>query len=522
MSSDLVLTGADLTPGGVAAVARDGVKVTIAGAVADRLRASRAVVERHLADGQPVYGLTTGLGARAGERVSTTALAEFAAVTVRGRGNAVGPPLATDAVRALMVVRLNGLLVGGAGVSPALAERLAALLNAGLHPVIPSIGSIGAADLCMLAHLGLALIGEGEIELGGERLPAAGALARAGLAPLALAPKDGLAICNASSHSVGLACLVLVDAAALVDVAQTAAALTMEGFRANLSPLDPRAAAARPAPGQAVAAAQLRGLLAAGALTEPGAARRLQDPISLRSVAPVHGAALAALDFLRPAVAADLNGAGDNPLVVPDDGVMLSTGNFHTPALALGLETLGQAMAHVAALSVSRIGRLLEARLSGLPRNLSRRDQSRSGFAPLTKTAEALLQEIRHAALPSPMELRFAAEAVEDDLTNAPLAAKKAGEILWRLRLVLAIELIVAAQAVDLAVVSRLGRGTAAAQRLVRGVVPPLDDDRPSGPDAERVAEQLLATGALARGVDAAVEAYCTTTKNALPPCGGA
>lgn len=505
--SALVLTGADLTPADVAAVARDDREIAIGVDAAARLVASRAVVERHLAQGRPVYGLTTGLGSRAGERVSDEALAELSKITVLGRGNAVGPRLPADAVRAVMVVRLNGLLVGGAGASPALAEMLAALLNGGLHPVVPAIGSIGAADLCVLAHLGLAMIGDGEIVLANETLPAAIALDRAGLAPLVLAPKDGIAICSAAAYSVGLACLMLVDADALRRTAQVAAALTMEGFRANLSPLDPRAAAARPAPGQVAAAAELRALLVGGALNEPGAARRLQDPISLRAVAPVHGAAAAAADFLRPALAAELNGAGDNPLVLPDDGEILSTGNFHTPALTLALETLGQAMAHVAALSVSRVGRLLEARLSGLPRNLSRRGPSRSGFAPLTKTAEALLQEIRHAALPAPMELRFAAEGVEDDLTNAPFVARKAGEILWRLRLVLAIELIVAAQAIDLAGVDRLGHGTAAAHKLVRDLVAPLDDDRPSGPDVERLADAALTSGALLRATDRALGA---------------
>jgi histidine ammonia-lyase len=199
------------------------------------MAAARAVVERHLEQDRPVYGLTTGLGARATHRLPREVLSEFSRLTILGRSNAVGPRLPRDVVRALMLVRLNGLLAGGAGAAPAVAEAIAALLARGLTPVMPSIGSIGAGDLCVLAHLGLALIGEGEIEVEGRARPAAEALADAGLAPLTLGPKDGLAICNASAYSAGQAALALADARAAYETAQIAAALSMEGFRANLS-----------------------------------------------------------------------------------------------------------------------------------------------------------------------------------------------------------------------------------------------------------------------------------------------
>ncbi len=498
------LTGFDLTAAAVVRIARVDAEVAIAPAALARMAEARAVVEAHLAADKPVYGLNTGLGARVGHRLSHDDLAAFSRLTVLGRSNALGPPLSREVVRALMTLRLNGLLQGGAGASPAVAETLAAALNAGLHPVMPGIGSIGAGDLCVLAHLGRALIGEGEMEVGGECLPAGEALARAGIDPLVLGPKDGLAICNASAYGAGLAALVSHDAEAASGLAQIAAALSMEGFRANLSPIDPRVAGARPAPGQVAAAAQLRQILSGGALTEPGAARRLQDPLSLRCVAQVHGSLIAALDFLRPAMAAEMNSPGDNPLVLIEAREILSSGNFHTPALALALETLCQALAQVAALSVSRSARLLTERYSGLPANLTRHGASRSGFTPLLKPAEALLQEIRHNALPAPMELRWAADGVEDDLTNTPLAGRKAAESLRRLRLILAVELMIAAQAVDLAEVTRLGAGTAAAQRAVRALVPPLDEDRPLGQDAERLERALLADGQLLEVVRAA------------------
>jgi histidine ammonia-lyase len=500
MTTDrLPLTGSDLTPEALVAVARGRRPVALAAEALARMAASRDVVERYLAEGRPAYGLTTGLGPRVVERVPREELAAFSGIMVLGRAQAVGEKLPADVVRAAMLARANGLALGGAGAQSAVAEALVALLNAGVHPVVPSIASVGAADLCLMAHIGLALIGEGEAELGGTVLPAAVALAQAGLAPLALGPKDGLAICSANAVSAGHGALVLVDGAALLAQADLAAALTMEGFRANLTPIDARAAAARPAPGQAETAARLRGFLAGGALTEPGAARRVQDPLSLRCVSQVHGSLWAALGFARAALEPELNGAGDNPLVLIEAQEMISTGNFHTPALALAFDTLGLAFAQVANLAVNRVQRLLTERFSGLPAGLTARNMTRVGFGAATKTLEALAVEIRHLANPVSVDQRAGADNVEDDTTNAPYAVAKTARIVERLRLVTAFELIVAAQAVELAKVPRLGRGTEAAYRALRALVPPLDEDRPLGAEVERVAAELLATGGLPR-----------------------
>ncbi len=502
----LLLTGFDLDPATVAGVARDGVQVDLAPEALERMALSRAVVETHVDADIPVYGLTTGLGSRVTHRLSREEMAEFSELTVLARSTALGPALPRDQTRALLLVRLNGLLAGGAGASLEIADALARLLNRGLHPVVPSVGSVGASDLCQMAHLGLALLGEGEMEIGGRRLPARDALREAALEPLRLGPKDGLAICNASAATAGRAALVLHDAGGLLDLAQVAAALSMEGFRANTSPITAEAAAARPQPGQAYAAGGLRRLLDGGALLDPGAARRLQDPVSLRCVSAVHGSLKAALDFLEPILDAELNGSADNPLVLFEEERIVSTGNFHTPALALGLDTLAMALAQVAALSVSRGVALLVERLSGLPATLSPQGLSRSGMAPLLKTAEALLAEVRHLAQPVPHDLRWPADGVEDDITNAPLAARKAGDIVWRLRQILAIELMVAAQAVDLAEPPSLGRGTEIAHDLVRSVVDALDDDRPLAPDVVALDEALLASGRLLEAVRQSVD----------------
>jgi histidine ammonia-lyase len=487
------------------AVARDGAPVEIEPAARARIEASAAVVERAARNATPVYGVTTGLGPRVVEALDGAEAAAFSLRTLRGRAMAVGEPLASELVRAAMAVRLNGLCAGGAGAGMPVADGLADLLNARVHPRVPRSGSVGASDLCLLAHVGLALIGEGEAELEGDWLPSAVALQRAGLEPVALGPKDGLAICSSSAVSVGAAVLALVDAEACLAAAQVAAALSMEGFRANLSPLDPRVVAARPAPGQDWSAAGLRVLLAGGDLAETGAARRLQDPLSLRCASQIHGSLRTALDLLATALDPEVNGASDNPLVLTGDDEILSTGNFHTPALALALDAAAIAVAQVAAAATERQARLKSERLSGLPANLVTGGANRSGLAPLSKTAQALTVEIRHLAAPLAIHATVGADGVEDDSTAAVQAALRLRAQLERLTLVIAVELLVAAQAVELAAPARLGVGAAAAQRCVRELVEPVGDDRALGPDVERLGRDAVASGRLLAQVGAAL-----------------
>ncbi len=483
---ELRLDGRGLTAEDVVQVARRGAPVELDPRVPARMAAAREVVDRYLTEGRSAYGLTTGLGARVVESLPAEALAEFSRHTVLGRANSVGPPLPTEVVRAALLVRANGLARGGSGARPELAQALVALLNRGVHPIVPSIGSIGAADICVLAHVGLVLLGEGEAELGGETLSGARALEAAGLAPLVPAPKDGLALINANAVSAAFAALALADAREALDALQVAAALSMEGFRASRTPLDERAVAARPAPGQATCAAGLRALLAGGSLGP----RRLQDPLSFRCVSQTHGSLAAALDFLAAALEPELNGAGDNPLVLAEDGEIVSTGNFFVPALALAADTVALALAQVANLASARVARLLSAALTDLPQNLAPPGSTGAGMAPLLKVSDALASEIAHGAAPASLDSRASTE-VEDASTGAPLAAGRLSGLLERLRLHAALELVVAAQAVDLAEIEALGRGTGAAYAVVRGLAAPLEGDRPLGPDVERVAAEL-------------------------------
>jgi histidine ammonia-lyase len=463
------------------------------------MAASREVVERYLREGLPAYGLTTRLGAGVVDPLPSEARADFSRLTILGRAHSIGAPLPVEVVRGSMLVRANGLARGGAGARPEVAEMLLALVDRNVHPIVPSIGSVGAGDICMLAHIGLVLMGEGRAELDGEALPGKEALAAAAVTPLELAPKDGLAIISSNAVSIAWASLALVDLQGLLDAVQASAALSIEGFRASLSPLDERVVAARRAPGQAECAAGLRALVAGGSLAASGG-RRLQDPLSFRCVSQVHGSLFAARELFAAALEPELDGAADNPLVLADDGEIVSTGNFFVPALALAADAVALALAQVASLAAARAARLLSAQLTGLSQNLAASESSTTGMAPLLKVSEALVAEIIHAAAPATLaSVAGSDEAVEDAETGAPLATARLAGLLERCRLLIAIELVVAAQAVDLAHVEALGAGTGALHAAVRRLVEPLVDERPLGEDVERVASALDELSAAAR-----------------------
>ncbi|WTP61917.1 aromatic amino acid lyase [Streptomyces phaeochromogenes] len=502
----VVLDGRVLTCDDVAAVALRGAPVVLAEEVLPRLEHDRAVVDDVVDREVPTYGLTTGLGSRSSYALPRAELGEFSVRTVRGRANAVGDPLPVPAVRAALLARVNGVAGGGSGVRPEIVPLLVSMLNSRVHPVIPEVGSIGASDLCQMAHVGLVVIGEGRAEVSGEVLDGAEALRRAGLAPAELGPKDGHVLCSASPLAAGVGALALHEATAVLTLAQAVTALTFEGFRANTSPLGSRVLGLRPAPGQARAAGELLALLDGGELADPRHARRVQDPVSLRCAAQVHGALHAALDFALAALEPELNGCGDNPVVLADTGEILSSGNFHTPALALGFDTVALALTQTAAISAERMRRLLNPAVSGLPANLSPYGPERSGFAPLAKTAQALVAEIRALSAPVCTDPRHGADAVEDDSTNAALGARRLTTMLVRLRQLLAVEALAAAQAVDLAAPATVGRGPGLLHRAIRELVPRLDDDRPCGVDVDRVSDDVLGSDEVRSALRALVE----------------
>ena len=481
------VTGDRPTVAQLIAVARERAPVRPSGSGLAAMSRSADGLAAHVASGGAVYGITTGLGARVGQPVA--ARRGLGEATLRGRAVAVGEPLPADLVRAAMFVRMSGLLAGGSGAAPAVATGLAGLLNAGVHPTVPRIGSLGAADLCLMAHIGLVLIGEGSAEYGDRVLDGGDALRAAGLTRIELGPRDGLAICSSSAVSVGSAALALADLRRVLDAAQISAALAMEAFRAGVVPLSPDVVAARPAPGQGWAAAGLLALLAGGALLEPGAGRRLQDPLSFRGVAAVHGALAVSLDAVQAAVVPELGSAADSPLVL--DGSVITTANFLSPALGVALDAAAIAAAQVGDALAQRPARLAAERFSGLPEGLAA-DSTRSGVAPLEKTARALAFELIALAAPRSLASAAAADGAEDAVTGALPGALRLLEVARLLARLVAVELVVAGRAVGLRGDVRLGEGTGRALAWVRSMVPGGAEDRPLGPALESMAMAVL------------------------------
>lgn len=488
----LDLDGGPISLRRLAELARGPAEIRLSADVRTRLAQARAVVEDHLADGSvPIYGLNTGLGGNVKYRLKPEEIQPFQEQMIVGRCIGMGPPLSEPLCRAVLAARIVGLAQGGSGLSPALVDLLIAMLTAGVTPVIPSRGSIGGGDLGLVAHLGAVVIGRGEAWFGGRILPGAAALAAAGLAPARLGAKDGLGLLNASPVTTAHAALTLVGLEDLLLQAAATAALSMEGYAANTAILDARLAAARPASGQVAATALFRTLLTGSALHAPDAARAIQDALSFRTLGPVFGVAFETLARAAREVEIELNSAVENPLVLLDDGKILSTPNFHTPAIALAFDTLAIALTHLACAGVQRIQKLMTPHLSGLPKYLSPVGGASNGFNSLQKTASALYGEIRLKAGPASLDAVPVSEVVEDHAPQSPLTIAKLAEQMELFRMLVAIEAMVAAQAADLRGFATLGAGSGLIHRAVRGVVPRLDTDRETGPDAMKVLATL-------------------------------
>ena len=485
----VVLKGAGITVANIVAIARRDAIVEADADVFERLKTARKILEAAAASGQQIYGMNTGLGANLKTAVEGDYQA-FQRQLVRGRGVAVGPPLPRDATRAVVAARLAMLAVGGSGISPEIFAALIAMLNAGVHPQMPSIGSIGAGDLVMLSAMARCLIGEGRAEFGGQVYEAAEALKRAGLARSLLRPKDGISLLNASAVSVGSGALALHDIGILLDAQRRAAALSFEALGGNPLILTPAIQQARPAPGQVDEAAAILMQLDGSSLFAAKAA--IQDPLSLRCVAPIHGALADALRKAEQVIEIELNAAADNPLVILAEERVLSTGNFHTPSLALAFETLGLAIAQTALATAARFIQLTGSSRNGLPRYLSPVGGPSAGFVPMQKMVTAIIGQIRHKANPVMLDFLPVSEGVEDHATQSALTVQKCAEMLDLWRQLIACEMLAAAQSVDLRPDHHCGTGTQETYRFVRGLATKLEDDRPLGEDAMRIADALM------------------------------
>ncbi|MEO0360009.1 MAG: aromatic amino acid lyase [Pseudomonadota bacterium] len=493
-AAPIALSGRGLTVRALAAIAA-GRPVAIVPGGLDAMARARAVIDEAVRERRPVYGVTTGLGPKATEALDEEEIAAFALRTVRGRAHAAGPDLPAETCRAILAVRLNTLLIGAAGARPALAEAMADQLAAGIAPAIRRTGSIGAADLVQGGEFGLSMIGEGRAwDAAGRLRPTAEVLAETGVAPYAPGPREGLALVSHSSVTAAVSALAVAGAEAAYARLQRVAALSMEGFRASLTPLDPDLLSLRPQAGQTAAAAELRELLEGSALWAPGASRRLQDPLSIRNLPQIHGALRAALGAARDAAEAEMNGASDNPAVLAERGEVLSTGAYLSLHLALTMGALGQALSHAAAAAASRAGKLLSGRFSGLPDGLNRHGAAGAGMAALMKTAEALWAEVAHAAASAPIHPGFSADGLEDVSVHGLRAAYGVEAALAPLARLAAVEALVAAEAVER---RSLGEGLAPALRplveTVRRAAAPFVEDRAFGEEIEALAEAMEA-----------------------------
>ncbi len=496
----VLLDGDTLRLDEIAAAAAGDVRVEIAPAARERVRAARALVDARAGEDVPHYGINTGFGTLAEVRVAPEDLGRLQRNLVLSHAAGVGAPLPLAEARALVLLRANVLAKGFSGVREETLDLLVEMLNRGCIPVVPERGSVGASgDLAPLAHLALVVIGEGEAWLGGERLPGREALRRAGLGPVVLGAKEGLALVNGTQAMTAVGALTLLRAERLAAVADLAGAMTLEGLLGSHRPFLPVLQSLRGQEGQIASAARLRELLADSEINashQGPECHKVQDPYSLRCMPQVHGAARDGIAFCRGVLSREVNAATDNPIVLADTGDIVSGGNFHGQPVALALDVLAIAASHLATISERRVEQLVNPSLSGLPPFLAPHGGLDSGFMIAQVTSAALASENKVLGHPASVDSIPSSAGREDHVSMGMAAALKARQVVENVRTCLAIEMLVAAQALDLRRPLRPGRGVAAAHARVREVVPHLEDDRELHRDIEAVC-RLVDEGAL-------------------------
>jgi histidine ammonia-lyase len=502
----LSIDGMGLDLEGLEGVARGGRSVTLAPAARAAVAASRRVVDEAVSRGSVVYGVTTGFGNFADVRIPLDHLRELQLNLLRSHAAGVGDVIGEEETRALMLLRANVLARGFSGVRPETLDLLIAMLNRRVHPVVPSRGSVGASgDLAPLAHLALTLVGEGECRFDGRQLASAEALHAAALSPVALEPKEGIALINGTQLMTAVTALALADAGRLARSADVVGALSLDALEGTDVAFDERIHAARPHPGQASSARNLRRLLAGSAVRASHRdCGKVQDAYSLRCMPQVHGAVRDALDYVLRTVAVELNAATDNPMVFAKTGEILSGGNFHGQPVAIAADVLAIAVAELGAISERRTERLVNPALSGLPAFLARDGGLHSGLMMAQVTAAALASENKVLAHPASVDSIPTSAGKEDHVSMGATAAHKAAQVVAHARCILAVELIAAAEALEFRRPLRSSPALEAVHALLRAEVPPHERDRVLGPEIEATSRRLAAGEFLA-----AAEAVC-------------
>jgi histidine ammonia-lyase len=497
----VVLTGNDLTFEQLYGVALRGEKVSVAPAAAERMLASRAVVDRLVASGQTAYGINTGFGKLASVRISTEQVRQLQVNLVRSHACGVGAPLSEAEARAMMLLRANALAKGLSGIRPQVVETLCAMLNAKVHPVIPSQGSVGASgDLAPLAHLAQVVIGEGRASHQGEILAGGEAMRRAGIVPVALEAKEGLSLLNGTQGMLALLSLALRDADLFVDTADVAAALSLDALRGSPGAFDARIMHARAYAGAATTARNVAHLNEGSQIRESHRSAdkdpRVQDAYSLRCTPQVHGAVRDSLAWAREMATVELNSATDNPLVFARDGAgdIISGGNFHGQPLAMAADQVAIALATLGGISERRIEQMTNPLTSMLPAFLTPEPGLNSGFMIAQVTAAALTSENKTLATPHSVDSISTSGNQEDYVSMGMSGARRLERMLTNLRYTLAIELLCACQGIDLLAPLQTGTLAKKALEAVRAKSAKVIEDRPLAAEIDAVSA-LVASG---------------------------
>jgi histidine ammonia-lyase len=487
-------------------IARDGAPIALSPDARERIDAGRALIDRWVREGRRIYGVTTGFGALSDVAISTQDTRRLQENILMSHAAGVGRPLDAEIVRGAMALRVNDFARGHSGIRLETTRQLVEALNRGLVPIVPEKGSVGASgDLAPLAHLALVLIGRGEADVNGRRLPGSEALAAVGLRPIELESAEGLALVNGTQVMTAVGALAVHDAARISKLTDIAAAMSLEVLMGSRTEFNPRIHAVRPHPGQAAAAANMERMTRnSDIISSHRDCSRIQDAYTLRCSPQVHGATKDALGYCRRVVETEMNSATGNPLIFADSEEFLLGGNFHGQPVALAMDFLGIATAELANISERRIERLVNPNLSGLPAFLVRDGGLNSGFMIAQYTAAALVSENKVLAHPASVDSIPTSANKEDHVSMGTIAARKCREICANTENVIAIELLCAAQALDLFTNMKPGEGTRAAYEVIRGRLPHLEADRELSPDIAAVRD-LMRSGAIVNAVEAQV-----------------
>jgi len=500
----VTLDGETLTLEQVVAVARYGANADLHPEAKEKVLKSREYVDHLIAGNQTVYGITTGFGMFSDVLISKEDAKKLQRNLIMSHATGVGEPLPIEVVRAILLLRANALAKGFSGIRLSTLETLLEVLNSGIVPVVPEKGSLGASgDLAPLSHMVLVLLGEGEAFYKGRRMSGRKALAQAGIEPVVLEGKEGLALINGTQVMTAIAALAVWDAENLWESANVTAALSFEALDGILDAFDPKIHIVRPHKGQIEVAKQIRLLTEGSSFVAPQQHPRVQDAYALRCVAQVHGPSGDAVAYVKKVVEIEMNSVTDNPLIFPEQGEVLSGGNFHGQPIALAMDFLGIAVAELANIAERRLERLVNPNLSGLPAFLTPNGGLNSGFMIVQYSAASLVSENKILAHPASVDSIPSSGNQEDHVSMGTIAARKARSIIENTAHVLGMELLAACQGVDLRTGNeglQLGKGSEGAYRLVRSKVDTLGEDRVMYPDI-LVAKELVSSGKLVKEV---------------------